>query len=68
MRLLANLIMRVEPGALLGDLADQHQVFKTYWPLASAHSFRAAEPPPLVPSAPGAAAQTVYQAPVDEHA
>ena len=67
-RLLANLIMRVEPGALLGDLADQHQVFKLYWPLASAHSFRAAEPPPLVPSAPGAAAQTVYQAPVDEHA
>ncbi|WP_198972675.1 FMN-binding glutamate synthase family protein [Xylophilus sp. ASV27] len=49
-RLLANLVMSVEPGALLGDLSDQHAVFRRYWPQASAHSFRAA-PPPLVPSA-----------------
>ncbi|XAH23394.1 FMN-binding glutamate synthase family protein [Xylophilus sp. GW821-FHT01B05] len=51
-RLLANLVMRVEPGALLGDLANQHAVFRQYWPLASAHSFRAAQPL-LEPSAPG---------------
>ncbi len=48
-RLLANLILRVEPGALLGPLDDQHEVFRLYWPLASAHSFRAAQPP-LAPS------------------
>jgi len=49
-RLLANLVMRVEPGALLGDLSGQHGVFRQYWPQASAHSFRAT-PPPLEPSA-----------------
>ena len=41
-RLLSNLIMRIEPGALLGDVEKQHKVFKDYWPLADAHSFRAA--------------------------
>ncbi len=39
-RLLANLIMRIEPGALLrDDLTDQHNVFKLYWPLARADRF-----------------------------
>ena len=27
-------------GALLGALDEQHTVFRTYWPLASAHSFQ----------------------------
>ncbi len=40
-RLLSNLILKVEPGALLGRLDQQHKVFRQYWPLASAHSFRA---------------------------
>ena len=40
-RLLSNLILKVEPGALLGPLDGQHKVFRLYWPLASAHSFRA---------------------------
>ncbi len=40
-RLLSNLIMRMEPGGLLGDLAGQHKVFSDYWPLANANSFRA---------------------------
>ncbi len=40
-RLLSNLIMRMEPGALLGDLQGQHKVFKDYWPLADEKSFRA---------------------------
>ena len=40
-RLLSNLIMRVEPGALLGPLDEQNNVFKIYWPLANPHSFRA---------------------------
>ncbi len=40
-RLLSNLIMRMEPGALLGDLVGQHKVFSDYWPLANAISFRA---------------------------
>lgn len=38
-RLLSNLVMRVEPGALLGRLDEQHQVFRLYWPLASAQQF-----------------------------
>lgn len=41
-QLLSDLITRVEPGALLGDLDKQHKVFKDYWPLAEATSFRAA--------------------------
>ena len=39
-RLLSNLVMQVAPGALLGSLDDQHTVFRTYWPLASASSFQ----------------------------
>ena len=39
-RLLSNLIMKVEPNALIfGPLQDQHNVFKLYWPLASADRF-----------------------------
>ncbi|RYF41584.1 MAG: FMN-binding glutamate synthase family protein [Comamonadaceae bacterium] len=42
-RLLANLIMRMEPRALLdGRLEDQHNVFKMYWPMARADQFSAA--------------------------
>ena len=48
-RLLSNLIMRVEPGALLGPLDDQHNVFRQYWPIASAHSFRATAVPMVTP-------------------
>ncbi len=37
-RLLANLLPFVEPGAVLrGELP--HNTFRVYWPLASAHSF-----------------------------
>ena len=43
-RLLSNLILQVEPGALLGPLDDQHKVFSMCWPLASAHSFQASSP------------------------
>jgi glutamate synthase domain-containing protein 2 len=39
-RLLSNLVMQVQPGALLGPLDAQHNVFRTFWPLASAHSFQ----------------------------
>ena len=39
-RLLSNLVMQVQPGALLGPLDGQHNVFRTYWPLASAQSFQ----------------------------
>jgi glutamate synthase domain-containing protein 2 len=39
-RLLSNLVMQVQPGALLGPLDTQHNVFRTYWPLASADSFQ----------------------------
>ena len=41
-QLLSNLITRMAPGALLGDLDKQHKVFKDYWPLADETSFRAA--------------------------
>jgi glutamate synthase domain-containing protein 2 len=54
-RLLSNLITRVAPGALLGPLDAQHNVFKLYWPLATAESFQplvqglhATAPTPLV--------------------
>ena len=41
-QLLANLLMRVEPGALLSDdLSGQHNVFKLYWPMAHAERFAA---------------------------
>ena len=39
--LLSNLLMRMTPGALLGDISDQHKVFTDYWPLANADSFQA---------------------------
>ena len=39
-KLLANLLPFVEPGALLTGDAGQ-QVFRTYWPMASASSFTA---------------------------
>jgi glutamate synthase domain-containing protein 2 len=42
-RLLSHLIMHVEPGALLGSLEGQSHVFRQYWPMASAQSFRANE-------------------------
>ena len=48
-RLLSNLIMRVKPGALLGPLDDQSNVFREYWPQANAHSFRAAVVPAAKP-------------------
>lgn len=51
-RLLSNLITRVKPGALLGPLDAQHNVFRLYWPLANAHNFQATEPD-LEPSVPG---------------
>jgi glutamate synthase domain-containing protein 2 len=38
-RLLANLITRVAPGALLGPLDGLHNVFRYYWPLATPDSF-----------------------------
>jgi glutamate synthase domain-containing protein 2 len=42
-RLLVNLMPQVASGALLNDelLAQQHNVFKLYWPLAQARSFAA---------------------------
>ncbi|MRD49214.1 FMN-binding glutamate synthase family protein [Caenimonas koreensis] len=41
-RLLANLIARVEPGSLLsGDMSSQHNVYKMYWPMAQAEAFSA---------------------------
>jgi glutamate synthase domain-containing protein 2 len=40
-RLLSNLIMQVQPGALLGPLDHLPKVFSLYWPMASADSFRA---------------------------
>ncbi|MEO7390881.1 MAG: FMN-binding glutamate synthase family protein [Ramlibacter sp.] len=44
-RLLANLLVRVEPGALLSaDLSAQHNVFKLYWPMAHAERFAASAP------------------------
>jgi len=39
-RLLSNLVMQVQPGALLGALDRQHTVFRMYWPLADAQSFQ----------------------------
>ncbi len=52
--LLSNLVLRVEPGALLGPLDKQHKVFQNYWPLASTQSFQPVQQPVLQPSAPAA--------------
>ncbi|MEG0200738.1 MAG: FMN-binding glutamate synthase family protein [Comamonas sp.] len=60
--LLSNLILRVEPGALLHSLDKQHKVFQNYWPLASAQSFQALREPMLRPSAPGASGAAQSQA------
>ncbi|MDO9358183.1 MAG: glutamate synthase-related protein, partial [Polaromonas sp.] len=49
-RLLSNLVMRVKEGSLLTDLESQHQVFKLYWPLASAQSFAVRKPDDKVSS------------------
>ena len=49
-RLLSNLVMHVKEGSLLTDLDSQHQVFKLYWPLASAHSFAVHKPDDKVSS------------------
>jgi hypothetical protein len=39
-KLLANLLTFIKPGALLdGDMP--HEVFRLYWPMASAHTFAA---------------------------
>jgi glutamate synthase domain-containing protein 2 len=43
-RLLSNLLLQVAPGALLGSLEEQPNVFRMYWPLADAQSF---QPMPL---------------------
>ncbi|MDB5900721.1 MAG: glutamate synthase [Ramlibacter sp.] len=44
-RLLANLVMQVEPGALLSpDLTQQHNVFRLYWPVARADRFSLSPP------------------------
>jgi glutamate synthase domain-containing protein 2 len=40
-RLLSKLTLQVEPNALLSSLDKQATVFRTYWPMASAHSFNA---------------------------
>ena len=57
-RLLSNLILRVEEGALLGSLERQNRVFRLYWPLARADSFQPAmdapeSPPDAVAQRPG---------------
>jgi hypothetical protein len=38
-RLLSTLLPTVRPGALLGELTDQHKVFKYYWPQAQPDRF-----------------------------
>jgi len=39
-RLLSNLLMQLAPGSLLGALDEQPNVFRMYWPLATARSFK----------------------------
>ncbi len=47
-KLLANLLPFVQPGELVrGELT--HQVFRTYWPMASAQTFSALRAPALAP-------------------
>jgi hypothetical protein len=46
-RLLSNLILRVEEGALLHSLERQNRVFRLYWPLARADSFQPATEAPV---------------------
>jgi len=54
-RLLSNLIIQLEPGALLTAPEKQATVFRCYWPLASAHSFRATGAPMQKSSGPDGA-------------
>ena len=51
-RQLSHLLLQVRPGAILDDLEHQHNVFRTYWPLAQAESFQALAKPVIKPSAP----------------
>ena len=43
-RLLSSLMPQVAQGAILNDLAHLPNVFRLYWPLASAHSFAPQQP------------------------
>ena len=43
-RLLSNLILQVEPGALLGPVDAMHNVFRYYWPIATPDSFQPLQP------------------------
>ena len=43
-RLLSTLMPSVAPGAIVHDLAHLPNVFRLYWPLASAHTFAPQEP------------------------
>ena len=64
-RLLANLMVTVQPGNLLaaarGEADWPHPVFSLYWPLASAHSFAPGNPGGAAAraGAPGAVANAV---------
>src|SRR5436190_19958526 len=54
-KLLANLLPFVKPGELLrGEMP--HQVFRTYWPMASANSFNASPPAAVAAASPRIAA------------
>jgi hypothetical protein len=57
-RLLANVLPFVQPGALLAAARGQgewpHNVYRHYWPLASAHSFAPLQPMALPAQAPQA--------------
>jgi glutamate synthase domain-containing protein 2 len=48
-KLLANLLPFVEPGALLAGEPPQ-QVFRVYWPMADASSFNRVQPAPVRPA------------------
>ncbi len=54
-RLLANQLSFVKPGALLAAIESRgawpHNVFELYWPLAQSHSFQPMAPPDLVDAA-----------------
>ncbi len=61
-RLLANQLSFVKPGALLAAMDDRgewpHNVFKLYWPLAQSGSFQAVKPP-LTASVPDSVSASV---------
>ncbi len=60
-RLLSNLIMKMEPGALLAQPEKQATVFSYYWPLADAHSFRALSASLQAPTGPEAVEPAVAE-------